>query len=71
MREIQNESFRQHLQRKGSNENVSYCAPGFAFFVRHAQNVSFANCHVSTTGPDARPWSAVKDVSGLSGSCSP
>jgi hypothetical protein len=53
------------------NENINYCAPGFAFFVRHASNVSFANCHVSTAGSDSRPWSGSKDVSGLSGSCSP
>ena len=53
------------------NENISYAAPGYGFFVRHARNVSFAGCKVSLAGADPRPWSGVKDVTGLSGACSP
>jgi len=56
---------------QNGNENTNYCAPGFAFFVRHASNVTFANCHVSTAGSDSRPPTSDKDTSGLSGSCSP
>jgi hypothetical protein len=55
----------------GGNENISYYAPGFAFFVRHARNVSFTGCKASVSGADPRAWSGVKDVSGLSGACSP
>jgi hypothetical protein len=55
----------------GGNENVSYFAPGYAFFVRHASNVSFASCTTSLSGADPRPWSGVSDVSGLAGACSP
>ncbi len=55
----------------GGNENTSYHGPGYAFFVRHASNVSFTSCKAALTGVEARPTLAVKDTTGLSGACSP
>lgn len=52
-------------------ENISYLAPGYGFFLRHANNVSFSECKASVSGPDPRPWRAGADVTGGSGTCSP
>ena len=39
--------------------------PGYAFFVRHVDGVTFEDCEFSTERPDARPWLATEDTSGL------
>lgn len=55
----------------GGNENTSYHGPGYAFFVRHANGVTFTSCATPLTGSDARPPVATKDVTALTGSCTP
>jgi hypothetical protein len=39
--------------------------PGYAFYVRHADGVTFTNCEFSTKHPDTRRWLAIDDVRGL------
>jgi polygalacturonase len=39
--------------------------PGYAFYVRHADGVTFTNCEFSTEKPDTRPWLATEDVRAL------
>jgi polygalacturonase len=34
----------------------------YAFFLRHADSVSFVNCKISSEQPDARPWMVHDDV---------
>jgi polygalacturonase len=34
----------------------------YAFFLRHADSVSFVNCKISSEQPDARPWMVQDDV---------
>lgn len=53
------------------NENVSYGAPGWAFFVRHANHVTFADCTTTVSKADPRPWLATKDTTFVTGTCSP
>ena len=35
-------------------EVIDYTLPGWAFFIRHAQGVSFTNCKLKVQGPDTR-----------------
>ena len=35
---------------------------GYAFFIRHVDNVSFLNCKIETDQPDARKWLIQEDV---------
>jgi len=42
------------------NENITYAAPGYAIFQRHATGVTFEDCRWRVTGTDPRPWLAVK-----------
>lgn len=42
------------------NENISYAAPGFAIFQRHATGVTFDNCRWRVAGTDGRPAVAAK-----------
>ncbi len=39
--------------------------PGYAFFVRHADDVTFTDCEFATKQPDARRWLVTEDVQGL------
>jgi len=39
--------------------------PGYAFYVRHAEGVVFADCDFSTDAPDARRWLETEDVRDL------
>ena len=55
----------------GGNENTAYHGPGYAFFVRHASDVTFTSCATPLTGADSRPPVATQDVTGLTGSCTP
>jgi hypothetical protein len=55
----------------GGNENTMYHGPGVAVFVRHASNVSLSSCSVQVNGTDGRPLYATKDVTALTGACSP
>jgi polygalacturonase len=52
-------------------EDTAYRAPGYAFFVRHANNVTFAGCKTSVSGSDPRPAIATKDASSVAGACIP
>lgn len=52
-------------------EDTSYHAPGFAFFLRHANNVAFERCRTTLSGADPRPWVETKDTSGVTGQCGP
>src|SRR5262249_5709927 len=47
------------------NEDIGYHGPGYAFFVRHANGVTFTGCKTSFTGTETRPPVAQKDVTGL------
>ena len=40
--------------------------PAYAYYLRHATNVTFTNCFTCATAADARPWVATNDVSNLS-----
>jgi polygalacturonase len=53
------------------HENISYKAPGWAFFLRHASGVSFESCKTTVSGADPRPWRDTKDTSAISGTCVP
>lgn len=39
--------------------------PAYAFYVRHADGVTFSGCHFSTAKPDARPPLVTEDVANL------
>lgn len=39
--------------------------PGYAFYVRHVDGISFEDCEFSTERPDARSWLAAEDTTGL------
>jgi len=39
--------------------------PGYAFYVRHAQNILFSNVTLAVLKPDARPWLATGDSAGV------
>jgi hypothetical protein len=39
--------------------------PAWAFYLRHVQGVTFANCTTTSAAPDARPALATDDVTGL------
>jgi hypothetical protein len=52
-------------------EDTTYRAPGWGFFVRHANGVTFTSCKASASKADPRPWLATKDATGVSGTCSP
>jgi hypothetical protein len=51
------------------HENTAYYAPGWAFFLRHANHVTFENCKTTLSTTDPRPWSATKDTTFVTGSC--
>jgi len=40
----------------GGNEDITYHAPGWALFLRHATNVTFERCRMAVSGADPRPW---------------
>ena len=52
-------------------EDLGYRAPGFALFLRHANHVTFENCHVRVASADPRPWHDTKDTSDVVGDCTP
>jgi hypothetical protein len=39
--------------------------PAYGYYLRHAAGVTFTNCFTSAAAPDARPWLATNDVTGL------
>lgn len=39
--------------------------PAYGYYLRHATNVTFANCRTSAATADARPWIATNDVTTL------
>jgi len=42
--------------------NMYGITPGYGFFVRHAENVTFQNVSIGYVKPDARPWMASSDA---------
>ena len=39
--------------------------PAYGYYLRHVASVTFTNCFTAAASPDARPWIATNDVSGL------
>lgn len=49
--------------------NMFGATPGYGFFVRHAENVTFENVSVGFLQPDARPWLASSDATPKTTEC--
>ena len=50
------------------SEVTHYTLPGWAFFIRHARNVSFVDCKLAVEGADARAPVVTQDAT-VSGTC--